>query len=164
MSDEEKRIFDEKNRLEKIKGNDIVKEQPKEEKIAEITEVKFLDKDGKEKNVFETGEDMSVRVAFKINNMKDLFNFSLSLYNQEGDYLIGINTILDKINTRNYVKDGCFEVLFKKIPFNSNTYYAKVYIVKDNFNLPYDFLLKTHTFGIISKNKFEGIGVDYKWI
>ena len=84
MSDEEKRIFDEeKERIEKaeknlkyMKGKELeeerkrielekVKLEERKNKVAEITKVEFLDKDGKEKNVFQTGEVLNITVSNK---------------------------------------------------------------------------------------------------
>jgi len=86
MSDEEKRIFegekektaDAERNLKNLKGKELEAEKQRIEaekkkqederknKVAEITKVQFLDKDGKEKNVFETGEELIVRVYYNI--------------------------------------------------------------------------------------------------
>lgn len=164
MSDEEKRIFDEKNRLEKIKGNEIVKEQPKKEKIAEITKVEFLDKDGNEKNVFETGEDMSVRVYFKVNKKFDVLNFGVAISNIENDYIFGINTFIDKIKTEHYIKQGFFEVKYKNIPIRTNSYFIKAGIWGERPDKIIDSLNKSNIFKVFSKNDNGGmVNLSYEW-
>jgi lipopolysaccharide transport system ATP-binding protein len=192
MSDEEKRILDEEKRQkikvekeakqlnreqkkyeqkhqaeeEKIKRLEKIKEaEEKRNKVAEITEVEFFGKDGQRKNVFETGDDISVRVYFKIHKMKDKFNFGIAIYNQENNYIFGINTIFDKINTEKYIKDGYFQVDYKNIPLIGNSYYILANIVRDNFNSFYDLLPKSQYFKVINtRNKNEGIvDLDYTW-
>ena len=159
MSDEEKRIVDEQKRSGKK-----VKAKVPGAKVAEITGVDFLDKSGGVKNVFQTGEDMSIRVHFKINEMRDEFNFGLAIYNQQDDYILGINTIFDKIDVKKYLENKYFQVDFKDLPLNSNTYYIKANIVKDNFNFLYDLLDPSEPFKVVSKGKFEGIvGMPYEW-
>jgi len=64
MSDEEKRIIDEQGKKDGIITSDESGKRTSQ-KVAEITSVKFLDNDGKEKNVFETGEDLNIVVVNK---------------------------------------------------------------------------------------------------
>jgi hypothetical protein len=185
MSDEEKRIAeDEKQKilqaeksLKNMKGKEletekkrielekVKQEEERKNKVAEITKVDFLDRDGKEKTVFETGDDMSIRIYFKINQMKDEFNFGLAIYNQEGNYISGINTIFDKIDTKKYLQDGYFQVDYKNIPLIGNSYYIATSIVKDNFSSFYALLPKSQCFKIITtRNKNQGIvDMDYTW-
>ena len=67
LEEEKKRLEEERKRQEEEKRK---QEEERKNKVAEITGVEFLDKDGKVKNVFETGEDMSIRVYFKQTNKK----------------------------------------------------------------------------------------------
>ncbi|OIQ04360.1 MAG: hypothetical protein AUK58_00745, partial [Candidatus Moranbacteria bacterium CG2_30_41_165] len=84
MSDEEKRMVNEEKQkiadaekdLKNLKGKELIKEQKRiaeekrkleeerKNKVAEITKVVFLDKDGKEKNVFQTGDDIVARISY----------------------------------------------------------------------------------------------------
>jgi len=175
MSDEEKRIFDEEKRkrekVEKERKNTkgetrsrIEANRERKEKIAEITKVEFLDKDGKEKNVFETGESLSIRVYFKKNKDIPTINFGIALFNQENNYIFGINTIIDKIDTRKYIKKNYFQVDYADIPLKTNTYFIKAGIFGKNDSITYDFLGRSKIFKVISKNENQGlVELSYKW-
>lgn len=187
MSDEEKRLLEEekrrKNEEEKRLKNEAIQfekatqeekeraeeerkkqEEEKKNKVAEITGVEFLDKDGKAKNVFETGEDISIRVYFKINEMKNVFNFGIALFNQENDYILGINTIIDKVNVEKYIKNGYFEARYKNIPLKTNSYFIKAGIFGKEGVKVYDFLERSNLFKIFSISKNDGIiELDYEW-
>lgn len=184
MSDEEKRMFDEgaqkigdaeknlknmngkalKEEKKRIENEKIKLEEERKNKIAEITKVEFLDKNGKEKNVFESGDDISVRIYFKIQRMQDAFNFGIGLYNSEGNYIFGINTIIDKINTDKYVRDGFVQLDLKDLSLSANSYYVLTGIGGNDFNTMYAFLPKSQIFKIVSKNKNEGITrLNYSW-
>lgn len=181
MSDEEKRIREEeKQRL--IEEEKRLKETNKEEKkrieeekkkleeerknrVAEITKVEFFDNKGIKKNVFETGDHILARVYFKIYKSETKFNFGIALHNQEGNYIFGINTIFDGVDTNKYIKQGYFEVEYRNIPLFSNSYYILAAIAGDNFSVPFALLQKSQFFKVISKNKNEGIiNLDYNWI
>lgn len=158
MSDEENRIQGQE--MLDIDGGKIRGKN----KVAKITNIEFLDKNGDKKNVFETGEELSIRVYFKQFKRNQKLNFGISLLNQEGNYIFGINTIFDKIDTCKYIRDGFFQADYKNINLLGNSYYALVAIAKDNFNLPYDILPKSPYFRVISNGKNEGIvKLDYSW-
>lgn len=164
MSDEEKRIFEDQKKNNKTKNQEIKAEEPKQEKIAEILDVKFLDKDGKEKNVFETGDDVSVRVYFKKYKDIQILNFGIAIYDQENKYIFGINTIIDKINTKKYIENGYFQVNYKNLPIKTNSYTIKSGVFGDNDKQIYDFLNKSNEFKVVSRNQNQGlVEINYKW-
>ena len=185
ISDEEKRmeedekqkiLWAEKN-LKNMKGKELEaekkrielekakQEEERKNKVAEITKVEFLDKNGKIKNVFETGDDILVRVYFEIIKARDELNFGLAIYNQEGNYISGINTIFDKIDTKKCIQNGYFQVEYKNISLMGNAYYIAASIVKDNFNSFYALLLKSQYFKIVTtRSKNQGIvNLNYVW-
>jgi len=182
MSDEEKRMYDEEKRIKEKTEKELAEERKKadkgkslampdpakpekpKKKIAEITKVEFLDKDEDRKNVFWTEDDMSIRVYFKQNKKVDKLNFGLAIFNQENDYIFGINTILDKIETNKYIRSGYFQVDYAKIPLKTNTYFVKTGIFGKNDAIAYDFINKSAPFKVISKNKNQGlVEISYKW-
>lgn len=184
MSDEEKRIVDEERRqrtkaekdLENMKSKEreeekrrIEEEKKKQEeerknKMAEITEVEFLDKDGNKKNVFQTGEDLSIRVYFKKNKDISALNFGIALFNQENNYIFGVNTILDKVDTAKYIKKGYFQVNYMNIPLKTNTYFIKSGIFGEGDSVAHDFLERSKTFKMISGSINQGmVELSYKW-
>ena len=190
MSDEEKRLFDEekRKRIQAEKeatssgaGRDLPQlqrdlPQPSStdatpaprvptKKIAEITKVEFLDKNGKVKNVFQTGEDLTVRVYFKQRkDFKGELNFGVAIYSQEGTYCFGINTFIDRVNADNFIKKGFIEVEYEKMPLKTNSYYIQSGIWGRNVSVTYDFLAKSKGFKIVSLDKNQGIiSLKYNW-
>ena len=169
MSDEEKRMHDERNLQEKNDKERVILtgtegSDPVPQKIAEIKKVEFLDKNGKEKNVFETGDDMLIRVYFSQNKKVEKMNFGIAIFNQENQYIFGINTILDNIETKEYLEKGYFQVYYANIPLKNNHYYVKVGIFGKNDSVLYNFLNKSEVFKIFSTNKNQGlVELNYKW-
>lgn len=177
MNEQKSKFSQEEKNLEKLQGKDLVQERERIElekrkheeerrnKVADIVRVEFLDGSGKARSVFEVGDDIMVRVYFEIFKMKEEFNFGLALHNQEGNYVLGINTIFDKIDTKEAIKKGFFQVNFTAIPLNGNSYFALASIVKDDFNTPYALLLRSQSFRVVSKNQNQGIvAMDYRWV
>ncbi len=184
MSDEEKRIYSEEkrkinqaeedlaslkgqaleNELKRIEDEKIKLEEEKKNKIAEITEVKFLDKDGKEKNVFETGEDITIRVYFKKRKNIDKLNFGIALFNQENNCIFGTNTFINKINTSQMLKNGFFNINYKGVSLRTNSYYIQAGIWGDIVTVNYDFLSKSKIFKVFTKDQNIGIiNINHSW-
>ena len=170
MSDEEKRIFDEEKRkrekaekgLENMKGKQLEEEKRKKEeerrnKVAEITKVEFLDKNGKVENVFQTGDNMSIRVYFRKNESVGKLNFGIAIYDQESNYIFGTNTIIGEINTQEFLEKGYYQLDFAKIPLKTNTYFIKSGIFGENDKVAYDFLDKSNDFKVISNSESQGL-------
>lgn len=123
MSDEEKRMMEnekeklklEEGEMKKLKGQELeieknrIEEEKKKleeerkNKVAEITDVKFLDKDGKEKNVFE--EDDFVKIEMHCLFYKKIENpeFGIILKDEQGNEVFGTNTIFKKIKTGQFL-------------------------------------------------------------
>ena len=160
--DEEQRIKE-----EKIRQEEEIKRQNEERKnkVAEITSVELLNSKGEKKNVFETDDDISVRVYFKQGKKVTRLNFGIAILNQEDSCILGISTVIDdKIDVKKYLNDGYFQVDFKKIPLRGDEYYINAAIFGENHEKIYDFSRKTKSFKIFSKNKNDGIvALDYDW-
>ncbi|MFA5925313.1 MAG: ABC transporter ATP-binding protein [Parcubacteria group bacterium] len=154
QTEEEKRQQEEKKKMEKEKIN----------KVAEITRVEFLDMDGKAKNVFKTGEGMSVRIYFKIHKAQNIFSFGFGLMNDENCYLMGINTLVDKIDVKNCIKRGYAQVDFANIPLRTGSYYIKFSIADGNYNFLYAALQRSQSFKVQSIKRMDGlIEMEYSW-
>ena len=165
MGDEEKRMTSSSSVTASPRSNPSPSESaPKPQKVAEITKVEFLDKDGNKKSVFQTGDDMSVRVYFKVNRKVDELNFGVAIFNQENDYIFGINTILDKINVKRFVEKEFFEVLYTKVPLKTNVYFVKVGLFGKFDSTVYDFLEKSSTVKFASVTLSQGTcEIPYSW-
>jgi len=123
-----------------------------------------LDKDGKIKNVFQTGDDFSVSVYFKKNKHVDRLNFGLAIFDQENKYIFGINTIIDKIDTEKYMKNSFYQVDYKNVPLKTNSYYVKSGIFGENDMVIYDFLHTSKMFKFISSCQNQGmLELNYNW-
>lgn len=160
MSDEERRMHDEKMG----EGGGGEADSHKSEKIATISKVEFFDKEGAIKNVFETGADVSVKISFGLKEKVSDLNLGVAIFNQEGRYIFGVNTFAEKLDTSKFAERGYFIVDFKNIPMRSNTYYIKAGIWGESEGVRYDFLDRSPSFKVYSKDRNQGmVNVEYSW-
>jgi lipopolysaccharide transport system ATP-binding protein len=157
LETEKKRIADKKRKQEEEQKN----------KVAEFTRVEFLDKDGKEKNVFETGDSLDIKIYYRINKQIDGFNIGIGLYGiEKGERIFSYNTQMDNFKIS---KSSSFIVLhFDKLPILQGGYYLNVACFGNEEKIYYDIKqkckeLKIFTSGL--KIKYRGLfDIDHKWL
>jgi len=182
MSDEEKRIFDEEKRkrekaekgLEKMKGearkepsqiptsvSGIEAGREKRNKVAEITKVEFLDKDGKKKNVFETGGYIFINAYYRILKKVDNPIFGIIIYDFNANPIFVTNTNFAKIQIGNL--DPCrVKVVFKIKNYLSNgTYHVTAAVSDRNAKIYYDWRDNIAKFNVKNNNYNSGGYVDF---
>lgn len=164
-----KALEEEKSRLEAEKLRQVEEQKRLEEerknKVAEIIKVEFLDKDGKVKNVFETGDDISIRVYFKQRNKLDELNFGIGIYNQAGIAIFGISTAIDKVDTTEFLLKNYFDVSLFNVPIKTDTYYVSAIISNASDTGIVDYKNKLGVFSVVSIDNNAGmVGINYKWM
>ena len=187
MSDEEKRVREhEKQRiiqaeenLKYMKGKELEaekkrielekakQEEERKNKIAEITNVEFLNKDGDKKNVFETGELIDICINFEINSqIKEKPNFAIGLHSVSGGQVFGYNTQIDKILINE--NDKLIILRLNNPNILKGEYFINVLCFGDVSGIKYDFKPKICYIQIFAKgkkNNYKGIiDIDHKWI
>jgi len=185
MSDEEKRMFEEgkqktidaEKNLKNLKGKELEEEmkrieaekkrleEERKNKVVEITKVEFLDKDGKEKNVFETGESLDIKIDFNVQKEIELINFGIGLHAVTSGQVFGYNTQMDEIivdKSKNNIT-----LHFENLPILTGEYLMNVACWGDIEQEHYDYkpackTLKMYSSGI--KGKYRGFcDIEHKW-
>jgi ABC-type polysaccharide/polyol phosphate transport system ATPase subunit len=164
-----KALDEEKNKLEEERRRQAEEQKKQEEerknKVAEITNVEFLDKDGKVKNVFETGEDIVARIHYLARQKVEKPVFGVAIYKEEGIHVSGPNTkdsgfIIDSIEGKGHID---FYMCSNRFFTGRILFTAAIY----NWECitPFDFKDKAYSFGIISKEKNQNgsVKLDISW-
>ncbi|MDD3486859.1 MAG: ABC transporter ATP-binding protein [Candidatus Moranbacteria bacterium] len=160
MSDEEVRMVENTKKNKSKEG--ISKLDDKE--IARITRVEYLDKNGNVKNVFKTGDDIVMRVYLHTQKGIRELDLGLDIYSQEDNYIFGINTYPDKIDTKTFISKGYFEIYFKKVKLRTNSYYCSIGLRKKDTKINYDFMARSASFKMFSSDNNQGIlSMEYSW-
>jgi ABC-type polysaccharide/polyol phosphate transport system ATPase subunit len=151
MLDEEKRLSDEEGREEKKK--DRKTEHGRENRIAEITRVEFLGKDGKEKNVFETGEDITARIYFSAKKKIEKPVFGVAIHTQDDIHISGPNTKTSKFAIDFIEGNGFLDFVAPKNQFFTGTYKFTAALYNWECVTPFDFKDKAYDFKVISSDE-----------
>ena len=82
---------------------------------ARITQIELLDKNGKNKTVFETGADITIKLHYKIFEKVEDAVIGIGIFRSDGVQCYGTNTRLDKIAKFNLEKDGVAQLELKNV-------------------------------------------------
>lgn len=73
---------------------------------ARIQNVSLTDREGADKTVFKTGEDIQIRLSYKVSKTVDDAVIGIGIFRSDGLQCYGTNTRIDKIERFNIKKDG----------------------------------------------------------
>ena len=133
--------------------------------MAEITNVEFLDKNGKVKNVFETGEDIAARIHYLARQKVEKPVFGVALYTENNIAITGPNTRNSDYNIDFISGIGHIDFYIKNNPLFAGMYKFTANIYDWSCLIPYDIKDKAHGFEIVSKEgrQYGLIGIEHIW-
>ena len=130
---------------------------------ARINEVFFLDQDGKEKNVFRTGDFMAIKVTYNVRKKVEDAILGIGIFRADGIRCYGTNTKIDKLQTINLTQDGEYVINICKLNLMPGEYVLDV-AIEAGLNEPIDYFTRAKHFNILSKIQDIGIcRLDHEW-
>jgi ABC-type Fe3+/spermidine/putrescine transport system ATPase subunit len=165
MSDEEKRIMREKKQSALAGGGDLnnlkTKEAPTKSKIKKVD---ILDNRNENKNIFNTGDVIRIKVV--LDTLVDGYNIGISVQAEGGAYLFGYNTRMDSYSV-DYNKK---EIILSLDNPNllAGLYFVNVSLLNKNGDNAVEFLKSVTNFKIYSFAKeslYKGlINIKHEWL
>jgi ABC-type polysaccharide/polyol phosphate transport system ATPase subunit len=122
----------------------------------EITEVSFLDRDGRPSFVFHSGDPVSIRLKVSARAPTDDFVFGIGLFNADGVCCYGTNTYLEELNPGQLSGEAEATFAIDGLDLVEGTYKLDVAVHKRD-GYPYDYHRLLYTFRIKSRTHDVGI-------
>jgi ABC-type polysaccharide/polyol phosphate transport system ATPase subunit len=122
----------------------------------EITDVAFIDHEGRPAFVFHSGDSMSIRVRVRAAQPTDDFVFGLGLFNADGVCCYGTNTYLEEMNPERLSGDGEATFAIDSLDLVEGTYKLDVAVHKRD-GYPYDYHRLLYTFRV--KSRVHDVGI-----
>ncbi len=122
----------------------------------EITKVRLLGKDGKEKHVFSPEEGMAIEMEVEAYSRIKDFVFGIGLFNSQGISVYGTNTLLEDFVAEETHGAGKVTCRIEQLNLVNGTYYLDVAVHKRD-GYPYDYHRSLYSFLISSRLKDAGI-------
>jgi energy-coupling factor transporter ATP-binding protein EcfA2 len=155
LKEEKKRLEQERIRQEQEQKS---LEEERKNKVAEITSVEFLDKDGKVRNVFETGKFLEIRVNIKIHKKVKELNLGIGMHSIHGACIFGCNTYTDNFLVS--ADTNSISLYFNNLSVLKGEYFFNFTLYGNTTEELYDFKgrFKTLTLHSLGRdNKYGGI-------
>ena len=123
----------------------------------------MTDKDGNEKTVFHVGDNVKVKIDYKVNKpVKDAV-FGIGIFRNDGVYCYGTNTRIDRIDEFDIVEDGSLIIEMPSADLLPGKYLVDLAIECDR-GVPVDYFKEACFFETYSKRGDSGITrIDQIW-
>lgn len=132
-------------------------------KDIEITNVKMIDRNGKEKYIYETNEPFSIEFNVQAHKHEDDFVFGLGILNTEGVSCYGTNTLIEDFQSIAISGTGKVKISIPALNLIDGAYFLDVAVHKrDGF--PFDYHHFQYTFRVTSSHRDVGIArINHHW-
>jgi len=122
----------------------------------EISAVRLLRANGEETYVVESGEPLTIEIAYRVNREARSPVFGIGIYRDDGVYCYGTNTAIEGLCTDHLDGAGVVRVAFDGFAFIEGTYSLDV-AVHSPAGHPYDYYRSYCTFAVRSRLKDGGV-------
>jgi lipopolysaccharide transport system ATP-binding protein len=127
----------------------------------EITEVKFLDAQGKERRAFKTGERMVVRLSYQAHTEVKHPVFGIAIYSSGGVQVNGPNTKLSNYAVESVEGPGEIDYIVELLPLLEGTYELSAVVYDQDCLHAYDHQHRMHSFIVQRGAVKERYGMIY---
>jgi len=132
-------------------------------KEIEISDVKLLDKDGKEKYVYEPDEPVTLEFDVLAHDLEEDFVFGIGIMSTEGVSCYGTNTGIEEYKSVQISEKGKVKVHFPCMNLVNGSYYLDIAVHKQD-GYPFDYHHFQYSFKIASRIQDIGITrVPHRW-
>jgi ABC-2 type transport system ATP-binding protein/lipopolysaccharide transport system ATP-binding protein len=129
----------------------------------EISDVKMFDGLGKEKYIFKADEPLVIEFDVQATGSENDFVFGIGIYNTEGIFCYGSNTMLDDFSAKSISGQGKVKLAIPALGLINGTYFLDVAVHKRD-GYPFDYHHFQYTFRVTSSHRDVGIArIAHSW-
>ena len=130
---------------------------------ARIEKIVLLDRQGKEKSVFKTGDAVAIQITYKVNQKVEDAVFGIGIFRSDGIQCYGTNTRIDKQNKFDLTKDGVVQINVPAMSLMAGEYLLDVAIEAD-IGIAVDYYKEAYRFEVFSDINDVGIArIEHDW-
>ncbi|MDD6481307.1 MAG: ABC transporter ATP-binding protein [Lachnospiraceae bacterium] len=160
-----KKAVAEKNQKENVSEKTVAPEEKKRwgNGKAQITSVKMVKNGEKESVSFQTGDDITIQLAYSVNETVEDAVFGIGIFRMDGLQCYGTNTRIDMLDKFNLNKDGVAEIKLADVQLLPGEYLLDVAIESD-MGIPVDYFREAYRFEMFSAVSDVGVArVPHEW-
>lgn len=171
--EQQKQQEEQQEQQEVQSAEEPVAEEPVEDEVstikrwgngkARITEIELLDSKRKRRSVFETGEDIIIKIKYHVKDTVEDAVFGIGFFRADGVYCYGSNTRLDRLSEFALTKDGEVEVKLNQVMLMPGRYSLDL-AIESQIGIPVDYYKDVLSFEMYSKNEDVGlVRINHEW-
>jgi ABC-type polysaccharide/polyol phosphate transport system ATPase subunit len=129
----------------------------------EIVHVKMFDGQNQEKYIFQADEPLVIEFDVQAVGSENDFVFGIGIYNSEGIFCYGSNTLLDDFSAKSISGRGKVRLAVPSLGLINGTYFLDVAVHKRD-GYPFDYHHFQYTFRVTSSHRDVGIArIAHRW-
>ena len=145
-----------------VERDQVKSANEKKGQSARILRVHCLNSKGGEESIFRLGDELTAAIEFEKNSKNPELNFGVSIYREDGVYCYGINTFIDKFNTKGV--SNRIWLSFNNLHLLGGAYYLVAAIFGKSESEVIDYNPRAAVFKLIAGIKDQGIvKLEHKW-
>ncbi len=130
---------------------------------ARITKVMILDREGKERSVIKTDEQVTISIEYEIKNTVEDAVIGIGFFRSDGVQCYGTNTRIDKLPEFKLVRDGVAEVKISSLNLIPGQYLLDV-AIESQIGIAVDYFREAYRFEVFSDISDVGVArIAHQW-
>lgn len=130
---------------------------------ARMTDIRLLNGEGKEQNVFATGEDIKVEIKYDVKEKVEDAVFGIALYRMDRTHCYGTNTRIDQLNCYSLTHNGTTCIRLKRVNLLAGKYSMDI-AIESGMGNPVDYYKGACTFEMYSGIQDVGlVRIEHDW-
>ena len=143
--------------------SDVLKRNRWGNRYAEIMDIHMLNSKGEYTKNFVTGEDITIKIFYKVNKIVTDAIFGIGIFRYDGMHCYGTNTKIDRLSTFNLCQDGVCEIKLPVCRLITGRYSLDVAIEKGD-GATVDYYRGILVFDMYSPISDVGVArLEHKW-
>lgn len=160
----QERVEKEKEEVPQEKAETIVKEEKRwGNGDARITKVMVLDREGKERSVIKTDEQVTISIEYEIKNTVEDAVIGIGFFRSDGVQCYGTNTRIDKLPEFKLARNGVAEVVISSLNLIPGQYLLDV-AIESQIGIAVDYFREAYRFEVFSDISDVGVArIAHQW-
>lgn len=130
---------------------------------ARITQIELWDSKGKRRSVFETEEDIIIKMKYHVKDTVEDAVFGIGLFRADGVYCYGSNTRIDRLDEFALTQDGELEVVLHNVMLMPGRYSLDL-AIESQMGIPVDYYREVLSFEMYAKKDDVGlVRINHEW-
>jgi ABC-type polysaccharide/polyol phosphate transport system ATPase subunit len=134
----------------------------------EITRVRLLNREGNEATIFQTGDPLTIQLAYRTHQPIPAPIFGIAVHRQDGAHLSGPNTSTAGMRLPTLDGEGSLAYTIPALPLLDNLYYLTVAVVNQHDTEIFDYHERAYPFRVVNldsgvKERYGLITLNGEW-